>query len=255
MVRIIKSQAADAGQAVMQLHDFAQQARQVVLQARQDAARIMWQARREAQEATEQARAKGFEEGYARGRNDGLASVGPLAAAPSADQPGQLAALARSVLAELAAGQARRDGEAGEALSLALEIAQRVVGQVAVSDINAARTNLAKVLELSAASREMVVRVNPQQLEQLQAHCRELVDELAIRGKVELAADEQIAPGGVKLQTRHGELDATIRRQLDNVIDALLGDAGAGPLFGAYQPNEDSRSMTEPAAPGDSTIY
>jgi flagellar assembly protein FliH len=250
MVRIIKSQtAAAAGQVVLQLHDFAEQARGIVLQARQESARIVTQARRQGQEILEQARQTAYAEGFARGQNDGLASVQQ---APSGDTrvPGELAGLVHSVLAELTSVQNRRDAEAAELLELALEIARKIIGQVAVSDIGAARANLAKVLELAAASREMIVRVNPDQLQQLQAHCRELVDELAVRGKVELVGDEQIAPGGVKLQTRHGELDATIGRQLDNVVDALLGDAAAGPLFGVYRsPREadDSAGVAWPS--------
>jgi len=246
MVRIIRSQSTVAADRVaMQLHDFAQQARDIVLQARQEASRIVSQARQQAQDAVEQARQKGYAEGFARGQNDALASAGPSGAA--GDAPGELLNLVRSVLGELALAHTRHDEQAGELLALAIQIASKIVGQVAVNDVSAARANLAKVLEMSAASREMVVRVNPDQLEQLRSHARELVDELAIRGKVELVADEQIAPGGVKLQTRNGELDATIARQLDNVVDALLGDGAAGPLFGVYKPEQAGRDEAVPA--------
>jgi len=244
MVRIIRSQSTVAADRVaMQLHDFAQQARDIVLQARQEATRIVSQARQQAQEAVEQARQKGYAEGFARGQNDALASVPPAAG----DAPGEMLNLVRSVLGELALAHTRHDEQAGELLALSIQIAGKIVGQVAVNDVSAARANLAKVLEMSAASREMVVRVNPDQLEQLRSHARELVDELAIRGKVDLVADEQIAPGGVKLQTRNGELDATIARQLDNVVDALLGDGAAGPLFGVYKPEQAGRDEAVPA--------
>lgn len=244
MVRVIKSQSSAASEALVGLHDFAEQARAVVLQARQEAARIVAQARLQAEQTHEQATQAGYAEGLARGRADGLAAGSTAGAALQADQAdADLAALARSVLAEVAGSAARHDAEAAELLDLALEIARKVVAQVAVSDLSAARANLAKVLELSAASREMLVRVNAGQLAELRSACTQLIDELAIRGKVTLVGDEQIAPGGVKLQTRHGELDATIRRQLDNVIDALLGDGAAGPLFGSGREAEAGRAL------------
>jgi flagellar biosynthesis/type III secretory pathway protein FliH len=44
---------------------------------------------------------------------------------------------------------------------------------------------------------------------------------------VELIDDPAVAPGGCRILTRHGEVDAEIEGQLDRVIAELLpGDAG-----------------------------
>jgi hypothetical protein len=40
---------------------------------------------------------------------------------------------------------------------------------------------------------------------------------------VKLAGDQQVGPGGVKLSTRNGQVDATIETQLANVARMLTG--------------------------------
>jgi hypothetical protein len=58
---------------------------------------------------------------------------------------------------------------------------------------------------------------------------------LAVTGRIRWVADEAVAPGGVKVLTRRGQVDATIQTQLDNVAEALLG-ARTGPGPAAPEP-------------------
>ena len=232
MTRIIKaeqSNAAPPDAATLHLKDFAQEARAIVLDARKEAARIATEARDAAEEIKRRTGEEGYCEGFARGQNDGYADGHRRAQDEGrqrlAADAGELVALAGRIVRELADAREELMHQARqEMLELALELAEKIVGRVAAADIQAALANLTKVLELAGGRGEVVVRVHPGQLEQLRRHCAELVEALSLPGVVRLVGDEKIEPGGVKLVTSGGgEIDATIRTQLRNVVDALVG--------------------------------
>lgn len=237
MSRVIKADAMnqpDAPRArILNLADLAEQARTVVLDARRQAARIVAEAREKAEAEKAQAAERGLAEGLARGRDDGYAEglrQGLQEARKEFDaEAGELTALARKILETLR--DARKDlmgGGEAQVLEFALALARRIVGRVAATDVSAANANLAKVLELCGPG-PIVVRVNPAQLEALQACAAELVRTLSIGGTVRLVADKQVAPGGVKADNGTGRIDATIEAQMDHVVRALLGGpAGEG---------------------------
>jgi flagellar biosynthesis/type III secretory pathway protein FliH len=124
----------------------------------------------------------------------------------------------------------------GEMLEFAIELARKIVGRVAECDPRAAQANLGKALELAVAGGGVTVLVSPAQLEMLQGHAAELVEVLRLRGRVNLRGDETVGRGGVRLLSRQGEIDATIRTQLDNVVEALCGEPPVGPRGGAGAP-------------------
>jgi hypothetical protein len=64
----------------------------------------------------------------------------------------------------------------------------------------------------------------------------ELAESLNCAGKVRLVGDETISPGGAKLQTAGGEIDATIETQLSNVVEALVGTRVGADAVGSYVP-------------------
>jgi len=242
MAKLIKADSTTSpavSEVALNLADFADQARQIVLDARKDAARIVAQARTHAETLTKMAQQKGYEEGFDEGKKNALALAAKdqpaCPAQPATDELAKALMLVEDLAKQLQ--QAKNEimqNCSNELLELALEIARRIVVHVAPRDIDVAKANLAKVLELSAASKDMTVRVNPEQLSRLQLHTGELVGNLGIRGHLRLVADENIPPGGVKLQTRCGELDATVIRQLENVMEALLGPKDDLPLLGTF---------------------
>lgn len=248
MARVIKAgDAHGEGPAaevlkVLKLTDFVAEAREIVLDARKQAARIVAEAAGKAEQAEQAARDRGYAEGFARGQNDGYAagqqSGSRQGLEASAGQAVEGLSVAQRIAEELAArrgellDQARR-----ELLEFALAVAERIVGPVARRDISAAQANLASALEMAGLARAITVKVNPAQLEGLREHCREAVEAMAIKGRVELVGDETISPGGVKLLTGGGQIDATVETQLDHIAKALLGseepgDAAAPPQTG-----------------------
>jgi len=233
MTQIIKKtkQLPDGGQPVMKLADIAMQANEVILDARKTAAEIRAEARTNAEIARQQAREQGYNEGFAegqaRGMQDGARVGGDQARARVEDQSKQLTDLAMSILIALEeAGDRPYQLAADEVLAFAIDLSTKIVGQLARTDISVARGNLIKAMKLAHADGEIIVSVNPGQFQELSRDFAEFVEIVDASGRARLVADGQVAPGGVKITTARGVIDATVETQLDKVASAL----GAGGL-------------------------
>ena len=261
MKRIIKADPASAGSsstkaAILSLPDFEAEARRIVLDARKDAARIVSEAGAKVDSVRRQARQQGYAEGFARGQADGHVD-GHRAACDEARRKfaAEYAAaleLARRVTGDLAGDRGQLFNDAsGQILDLAIILAEKIVSRVAVENIDAARANLAKVLEMAHCGGQMVVKVNPDQLESLRSEFAELVEALRLGGAVRLVADSGIPRGGAVLVSQNGTIDATIETQLANIASGLLGRnvrRGRSADAGRYEPvGADER----PEHPGD----
>jgi len=267
MTRVIKADTDTPGAsaasraAVLNLKDLAAEARQVVLDARKEAARIVAdapvKADAEKDEIIERARAEGLargrDDGYAEGRREGLDEARKEFAATSAE----LTALTEQILDQLRRSREEfQEGHSARVLDFALELAELIVGRIASADVSAATANLGKVMELANRGDRVLVQVNPAQLEALQAYAAEWVRTVTDAPLVELVADADVAPGGVKAVNGQGEIDATISSQMANVVEALLGARrGAAVNYpdhsGSYVPD---RPGTEADVPhGEST--
>jgi len=252
MTRIIKAECmnetASPRAVLLNLRDFAEEARAVVLDARKQAAKVLGDARAKADGVKRQSADQGYSEGFARGQNDGYADGRKQAQDEgrqkvAADFSGLLE-LGRRIVQELSAARAElMDQAARQMLEFAIELAEKIVGRVAATDIQAAKTNLAKAMALVGRNAEVVVKVNPRQLEQLREHCAELAEALHLRGVVRLAGDERISPGGVKILSG-GQIDATIETQLANVVEALVGQGEPPDGKPASPPEDDKQLLT-----------
>ena len=234
MVRVIKvnemSMQGRTRAVVLNLRDLAAQARDIILDSRKEAASILAGAKTQALDIKSEAAQAGHAEGFARGLAQGAAQAQTDAQAQIQAQTAGLVDLTNAIVGQLVAAKEQAMAHMRhDMLNLSLQLASKIVGQVAVSDISAARANLEKVLHLCSGSGEIVLKVNPGQLRRLQAHCGELTEALAVQGPVRLVPDESVGPGGVKLISGSGEIDATIETQLANLAKGLVG--GMGGLF------------------------
>lgn len=216
----------------MKLRDIADQAGRLVLDARREAMRISAEARAADGKLTRQASQDGYAEGFERGRQEGYSQGRAHALAESREQlscqADQLTLLARRIIDEVASARQQVIHRAeSQMLEFAIELASRIVGAVAVTNIDAAKVNLAKTLRLAPLAGRATVRVNPAQLQQLLEHVSTLGETLECAESVRLVGDESISPGGVKLTTASGEIDATIETQLAGIARMLLGSPGA----------------------------
>ena len=232
MKRLIKAGDALAVEPrAMDLPDIAEEARRILADRAREAQGTVETARRQAAAIRQEAADRGYEDGLSRGREEGL-SQGLAAARLQAGEKltadlAQTAALARKVLDELASARQQILQDAKEEmLDLALDIARKIVGRAAEADVESARANLEKALELAGGRGSVTVLVHPSQLEALQRHAPEVAEALRFRGRVLLAGDERVGKGGVRLLGRAGEIDATIQTQFKNIAEALRGPDG-----------------------------
>jgi len=234
MTQIIKKakRLPDDAHPVMTLTEIATHANEIVLDARKTAARIKAEARAKIELTRKQARQQGYEDGFAQGQTqgieDGARQGGDQARSQIVDESKQLADVAGAILAGLdEAGEQPYQLAADEVLEFAMELASKIVGSLARTDISVARTNLIKAMKLAHADGEIVVAVNPAQLGELSADFTEFVEILDASGRARLVADGQVSPGGVKITTARGVIDATVETQLDKVAKAL---SAGGPV-------------------------
>jgi len=249
MAQIIKTDATqDVGAAratVLNLADVAAEARAVVLDARKEAARLVADAQAKADEICRAAREEGYGAGLACGRTEGARQGRQEAKeegkARFSAESAELTGLLRKVVEELSSARAELLHRARcEMLDFAVELAEKIVGRVAVADVSAAQANLDKAMELVRQGGEIVVKANPAQLDCLREYCRNLVESLGMGGPVRLAGDPSVGPGGVKVVSGPCLIDATVQTQLANVVEALLGRRRGDE--GRYVPDAGARS-------------
>lgn len=247
MAGIIKASEQNGPRVeLLKLADLAEEARAVVLEAREEAARILADARAAAAGEAERIRREARDEGLAQGLDEGRRQASAETRDDLAAVSSELTGLAGKVVGELAKAQAELPYRVRrELLEMAIVLAEKIVGTVAAADAGAAVENLGKALELVGRQIEITILVNNDQLEMLREHMRNLVDVLEIKGRVSLVADEAVSPGGVKVITRYGQIDATVQTQLANVAAALTGRRSSA--CGEYKPAARQSKRKKPA--------
>jgi flagellar assembly protein FliH len=153
-----------------------------------------------------EARAAGLREGEAAARTRATAEVQPV-----------LEKLARSIedLAQIR-GRLRKQAE-GDTIKLSLAIARRVLRRELAIDHDAMRGLVMAALEKLQAQEICRVRTSPAQAAAVTACLREG----ASNAKVEVIPDGSLQPGGVVFETNHGNLDASVDSQLQEIERGL----------------------------------
>jgi flagellar assembly protein FliH len=158
------------------------------------------------EQRVKEARAAGLKEGEAAARTRAAAEVQPV-----------LEKLARSIedLAQIRA-RLRKQAE-GDTIKLSLAIARRVLRRELAIDHDAMRGLVIAALEKLQAQEICRVRTNPAQAAAITACLRES----ASNAKVEVIPDGSLQPGGVVFETNHGNLDASVDSQLQEIERGL----------------------------------
>ena len=183
------------------------EAEQIVQKARQDAATLIHESEAKMQLLQEQA----VQTGLAQGEAQGLAQLK------------QAAELFETVLKEAHAERRRLiEGSEADAVQLILAIVRKVLKvepiineQVILKVTRAALQRLSQVTEVQIA-------VHPADLELLHFNLSQLTD-LAL--EIVLEPDEKIAPGGCRIHSRSGTIDATLDSQFETVARSFLAVA------------------------------
>jgi type III secretion system HrpE/YscL family protein len=202
--RIVRGPRGASGAVVpAAVFDAHAEAQRLVAEARAEAARLV--------AGAEAAREAGRREGRARGREEGLAEMT------------ELLVRARAVLA------AARADAAADLRTLAVRIAEKVLGRALQAAPELAGDLCAAALEAARHQREITLRVHPDDLAAVEA-ARPRLRHLLLRAPdLALRADPTVGRGGCVVETEVGAIDARLETQLD-AIERALADAPAGAL-------------------------
>ncbi len=144
-------------------------------------------------------------EAIAEGRERGLSAVTELLVAARAES-------ARS----------RRE-TAHELRSLAVKIAEKLLGRALALDASVVVDLAGEALQHAGEPRALRLRCNPEDLLELESGRPRLLERCRSAGALRIEADEQIVRGGCVIESELGIVDARISVQLDAIDRALRG--------------------------------
>ncbi|MDB5355863.1 MAG: flagellar assembly protein FliH [Phycisphaerales bacterium] len=216
------------------MRDIENQARSILLQARQQAEQLLVAAQAEGDQLKAAARAQGDAQGQGEGLARGL-EMGKKAGHQQALEEYRTQfqqAIAAVTQAAGAIDAQRNELEAialQDVVRLAIAIAQRVTKRQGLIDPQALIANLEEAMKLVVQHSDLRIAVHPAQRKTLDAALPQL--KLAWPGlkHVEVVDDATLSPGGCRVFTRQGQIDADLGVQLDRVVRDLLPDGDEEP--------------------------
>ena len=231
LMGLIKSANVPAAAATFSMRDIENHAKAILLRARQQAEALLAEAQREAESLKAQAHAQGLtdgrRDGLAQGKQEG-AKAG--AAQALAEHKAQLTAAVNALVAASTQFNAsRRDLEADglkEVVALATAVARRVTKRQGLLDPEVLAGNLKEAMKLVAHAADVRIALHPSQRKVLEDTLPALRLTWPDLKHVELTDDPSIAPGGCRIFTARGQVDAELDGQLDRVVADLLPSAG-----------------------------
>jgi flagellar assembly protein FliH len=224
---LIKSSNVSTMITSFSMADIESQARALLVRAQQQADQLLAAAQAEADNMIAAAKAEGLAEGKREGTAQGL-ELGK--------QTGEDKALAehraefQQAIAALSAAAGVLDAQRGdlesaglrEVVSLAIAIARRVTKRQGLLDPQVLSSNLEQAMRLVLDAANVRVAIHPEQRKTLETALPALQLSLPSLKHVEIIDDATISPGGCRVFTLHGQIDADLDVQLDRVIADLL---------------------------------
>ena len=224
---LIKSQSAPTSLAPFSMADIAKQANGILARAQSRADAMLAQAQIAAEELRSHAHAEGViagqREGIAYGLKEGRETGREQALEEHRNDLTAVLGILTAACAEL--NDRRRELEAGvlqEVTGLALKIASRIAKREGELDPSMLERNLAESLKLVIGMHRLRIAIHPHQMATLSAALPRLKLEFPTLDHVELVEDPLIAPGGCRLLTRQGQVDATLDEQLARITADLF---------------------------------
>ena len=212
---------------VMDLSDLEQEGAKIVAEAQRQAQQIVEQARvqaqREGEEIRTQSRQEGQTEGYRQGFEQGQKTGHDETVVKAQTRLDQLADAWIVTLQEFQQNMPTHMAQVKtDLVRLALAIAQRVTRQEALANRRVTENNVAAALALVSAGRSVTLHVHPDEAQAIETYLPRLLAELRGVSHVEIAAADNITPGGCLLRFGTGQIDATLETQVQRIADELL---------------------------------
>ena len=107
------------------------------------------------------------------------------------------------------------------AVTVAAEIAQRVIRRELERRPEIALDWVSEALRLAAGGSDITLRLNPTDHENLGSHVARIAQSLCHLAPTDIVADPTVTPGGCIVDTRFGQIDQQIESQLARIQDEL----------------------------------
>lgn len=222
------------------LQDIERHARTLVHNARRQAEEIIQTARAEAEQLHAQARQAGLtdgrDEGLRKGLEQGRTAGHQQALQESKAGLAQLVKTLNTAAGQLNASLLSLEAQAHrEVAELALAAARRITHRIACVDPQVLGDNLRQAVKLVVSANELTVYIHPSDRQRLAASLDELRLSMPQLQHVHIAEDATISPGGCRLTTARGLIDADLDAQFDRLAEQLFPSSPAEPA-GAPEP-------------------
>jgi len=225
---VLKPTTSSIQPKIYSLREVEKQAQAMLLRARQQAEALLIEAQHESELLRAESRELGLVEGRDEGRRHGEeAGVVEGKQQALAELTPQLTTLLKTLSS--AAGQledSRKQLEASataDVCALAVAIARKVVHRVAATSDGVLTDTLSQALRFVVGQNDIRIAVHSSQT----AILAEVMPSLQVNWPslkhVEIVADSGVLPGGARILTRHGEIDATLDGMVDRIAAELCG--------------------------------
>ena len=224
---LIKSTNLPTSVSPFSMADVERQAKAVLLRAQAKAEQLFSAAQAEGQLIKTQARNEGLREGFEQGRVEGFEAGRKAGHQDALNEHRQSFTQATqslsAALVDFDRNRANFDSSAAESVvKLSLAIAARVTKRQAALDPAVLLANVREAAKLVVRSCDVRIAVHPRQRQTLEAALPDLKLEIPVLGHAAIVEDTGISPGGCRVYTEHGQIDATIDEQLNRIAAELL---------------------------------
>jgi len=256
LIRQAQSPEFTRSAVVLDLGDLARQADLLMSGARANAEEVVRGAHAERSRILGGAREEGLAQGRGEGREQGVREGLEQGRAQSIEEyRARMAKLERAWSEALSEFGAQRDrlleGARTDILDVALMAAEKIVKRALALNPGLVADQVAAVIEAVARPTESRIVVHPEDEPLVRGALPALVQRLGAARHVTIETDPMLERGSCVLRTPGaGEIDATIRTQLDRIVEALLPERQTrNPRLRAEDPGIGGE--TGPAAEGD----
>lgn len=180
------------------IYTASSKAREILQKAQQEAEEII----RKACEEREKERKGGYQQGY----EEGLAQVTEMLAKARVEYDQILKSSQHDVL------------------NLAFKIAEKIIGKQLQMDQNLIMDIVAQALQAVRQSRQITIRVNPEDAKILKANREGFVQALGTGRVVDFVEDKKIERGGCIIESEIGIVEAQLQTQLDRLRKVLSSE-------------------------------
>ncbi len=186
------------------------QADQILAEARQEAERLL----AEAKDQAEDIRRRAYEEGYAKGHQEGLEAARAKMEAAAED-------LARAVRALEAARREVLAGLEGEVIGLVQAVCDKLLLTPGAVDQRAIQEVVRQAMDRLIDLEEVTVRLSRADLARVEEYRPRLAEQFSELGALELVADPELAPGDCLIETPTAKIDARLSTRRQRVYEKL----------------------------------